>query len=231
MLSLTNKTDATFCRSRMELSDGAWTVEPPNLLLPHESDVPFGSQSRGLVSLVKGRIELVTDTLIDTGRCTIWISWTNGGRGEISADGAAPRGFEVSVTASDAENNTVQITITRGLGTTQGNAMQSPIAKARTGGGGTSGAPAETGGQLQRLSSSGVHPVLKAGWLGKQGDGGLFSSSAYKRRWCTATDIRMELLVEEGGRRKGMIDLRHLSQVRKTSAASAPGSEDRWTFE
>eukprot|EP01043_Picozoa_sp_COSAG02_P076309 COSAG02_NODE_16141_length_1110_cov_0.840752_2_plen_315_part_00 len=186
------------------------------------------------MSLVKGKIELVTDNLIDAGRCTIWISWTNGGRGEISADGAAPIGFQVSVVASDAENNTVKISISRGSGTTQGNAMQSPVAKARTAGGDTSGAigQAEAEGQLQRLSSSGVHPVLKAGWLSKQGDGGLFSSSqTYKRRWCTATDVRMELLVEEDGRRKGMIDLRNLSQVRKTGAGSAAGSTDKWTFE
>lgn len=233
MLSLTNQTDATFCRSRMELSDGAWTVEPPSLLLPHESDVPFGSQSRGLTSLVKGTVELVTDTLTDTGRCTIWISWTNGGRGEISADGAAPIGFAVSVTASDAENNNVNITIRRGSGTTRGNALASPATRVRADGA-SAGGPDSTG-QLQRISSSGVHPVLKAGWLGKQGDGGLFSSPlSYKIRWCTVTDIRMELLIEENGRRKGMIDLRNLSQVRKTGAGTATegaAATGAWTFE
>ena len=234
MLSLTNNTDSTFCRSRMELSDGAWTVEPTSLLLPYESDVPFGSQSRGLTSLVKGNIELVTDTLTDTGRCTIWISWTNGGRGEISADGAAPIGFEVSVTASDAENNTVSITISRGGGTIRGKALASPAAKGRTAGGATGAgglSPAGPGAQLQRLSSSLVHPVLMAGWLGKQGDGGLFSSQAYKRRWCVVTAIRMELLVEDGGRRKGMIDLRNLSQVRKTGAGSSAEATAKFTFE
>ena len=64
MLSINNQTDAMFARSRMELSEGAWTVEPPSLLFPNETDVPFGSQSgRGLMSLVEGTLELVTDTV------------------------------------------------------------------------------------------------------------------------------------------------------------------------
>ena len=44
--------------------------------------------------------------------------------------------------------------------------------------------------------------LVKEGWLGKQGDGGLFSSSTdFKRRWCRCSETRLEILVEHGGRR------------------------------
>lgn len=208
MCSLTNNTAATWVRTSMELTDGAWTVEPPGLVLPNEADVPFGSQSRGIISLVQGTLELFTTTGESDGLgATIWVQWTNGGRGKISCDAAAPAGFEVAVTASDSDNNRVTIQISRGAGTARGSGAQaSPAAPTR--------AMPDSDASSAPVASSTV--LVKEGWLGKQGDGGLFSSSTdFKRRWCRCSETRLEILVDHGGRRKGVIDFRRVSAVRR----------------
>jgi hypothetical protein len=196
---VTNHTSAMFTRATMSLDSGMWTVEPPAEIFPQETDVPFGSQSHGISSTVEGTMELVTDTA-DAGQAVIWFKWSNAGRGHIYADAEAPHGFVVSVTSSDAENNNIKFVIDRGEGTRRGTALTaSPV---------SGGGAAVVVAAVERSDE-----VVHRGWLEKKGDGGVFGSKSFQRRWCECSARRLRVLTEEGGKQKAEVDMASCAKV------------------
>ena len=181
----------------MELHGGMWNIEPPEIFFPLETDIPFGSQSRGLTAEVEGTLTLVTDTA-DAGPATIWLKWSNAGRGHINADAEAPFGFCVDVTASDAENNNVTITITRGEGTARGQqtAVGSPSPGSRNSTKTTTATTPERSDETEREGPIQYKPPP-----------GLFGTKSFEKRWGRLSALRLQLFDKEGGKQKAEVDL------------------------
>ena len=201
-VTISNHTTAMFTRASFDLKGGMWNSEPPAEIFPGEMDVPFGSQSRGVSSNVEGTLTLITDTA-DAGPATIWLKWSNAGRGHIYADAEAPHGFSVEVTASDAENNKVTITIGRGDGTSRGSMAMVPLRESAV----TVVAAAERSDE-----------VIREGWVLYRNEGGRFGKKDFQRRWCVLSAARVRLFDKQNGKSK--VELQ-LGKARLNSAKEA----------
>eukprot|EP01052_Picozoa_sp_SAG31_P005096 SAG31_NODE_219_length_19926_cov_4.297297_9_plen_591_part_00 len=201
---INNHTSSLIFRNNMALEHGMWTVEPPSEIFPGETDIPFGSQSRGPMMPTEGYVEYICETQ-DAGRALIWLKWSNAGRGTGWTDGSCPFGFTIEMTASDADNNNVVFTIMRGEGTER-----------RYGDSGPSNAEVKQlhANQQVMLRQSVVKDVNYEGWMEKQGEGGFGKSKKFQRRWFVLGDGKLTYFDQQGGKNKGEIDLRKCMNVR-----------------